>query len=49
MTLFNNFFSSTSVFDVRPRQYHNAKTDMEEKKLLNKVIFVFFKHKQVFT
>ncbi len=24
MTLFNNFFSSMSVFDVRSRQYHDA-------------------------
>ncbi len=45
MTLFNNFFSSVSVFAVRSGEYHSyvlwyicehvSKTDTEEKKLLN--------------
>ncbi len=51
-SLFNNFFSSVSVFDMRSQEYHNAyvwysperaaKTDTEEKKLLNKVIIFVF-------
>ncbi len=51
-SLFNNFFSSMSVFDTCSQVYHNtyvlyspermAKTDTEEKKLLNKVIILVF-------
>ncbi len=70
MTLFNNFFSSVSVFDSRSQQYHDAcvcktvhssackqtavhpsstserRLLHQYKKLLNKVIFVFFAHKK---
>ncbi len=41
MTLFNNFFSSSWYCHERV-----PNTDTKEKKLLNKVIFVFFAHKK---